>query len=504
MSDSLNQALPTEMPETALRVAMDVAAVGSGTALATIFGTLIIFVIPRLVSVEQFGYWRMFLLYTGYVGLLHLGFLEGALLSWGGESLSTIHQQLRPALKFVVLQQILITVMGALLCLVFLSPAFWLVFMAVLIFAIVQNTTGVLLFAFQAARKFRMVAVAVLFPPGAFLALAVASHIVKVDDYRVLIASYILGWTCLLIFLWLRLQPLSRTSSLSAAVIARQFITSGWPIMLSSLAYCIVQSADRIVVSATTSIYGFAQYSLAASIMAVPIAAIAAVSRVSFPHLAAIHPQYHQSTYHRATVLAFLCWSFSVPYYFVVDRLVRYVLPKYIEGLPYAKILLCGAAFIGSIQILQLSFSNIYRRQRQFLIWASGAVLTSLLLALVAAVQLRSLEGVAASQVVSVLIWWQINEWNLRDISGQGWRDWIRLLFLFAWSAVSFWATLHIANDTLSRMAVYYALTSTAAVWVGFRELCLVCRVTQNAYRRWRNLDRIDDPYACSASEGRQ
>ena len=128
MSDSLKQALPTEMPETALRVAMDVAAVGSGTALATIFGTLIIFVIPRLVSVEQFGYWRIFLLYTGYVGLLHLGFLEGALLSWGGESLSTIHQQLRPALKFVVLQQILITVMGALLCLVFLRPAFWLVF----------------------------------------------------------------------------------------------------------------------------------------------------------------------------------------------------------------------------------------------------------------------------------------------------------------------------------------------------------------------------------------
>ena len=88
----------------------------------------------------------------------------------------------------------------------FLRPAFWLVLLAVLIFAIVQNTTGVLLFAFQAARKFRMVAVAVSFPPGAFFALAVASHIVKVDDYRVLIASYILGWTCLLIFCGCALQ----------------------------------------------------------------------------------------------------------------------------------------------------------------------------------------------------------------------------------------------------------------------------------------------------------
>ena len=488
MSDSVKPVLRADTGDgLGVRVARDLAAVGGGTALATVFGTISIFVIPRLVSVENYGYWRIFLLYSGYVGFLHLGFTEGALLSWAGDSLSVIRHQLRPSLKFIAFQQLSFLAIGILLCLAFLRPAFWLVTIAVFTFAVLQNTTTVLLYALQAAREFGTVAVAVAIPTGGFLALAVVCHFVTLADYRMLIASYLLGWIFLLLFLWTRLQPLNGSFSITAGVIARQFIITGWPIMLSSLAYCIVQSADKLVVSATGSLYGFAQYSLAASVMALPIAAITAVSRVFFPHLAAIDPQHHRGAYNRATVLAFLCWSVSVPYYFILERIVRSLLPKYIEGLPYAEILLNGAVFLGSIQILQLSLSNIYRRQRQFLLWACGAVFISLSLALFAATELRSLKAVATSQVVSVLIWWQINEWNLRDISGQTWRSWTRLLYLFAWSALSFWVALEVAKGTLLRIAVYYALTSICAGWIGFHEIHFCWRVVLNSCHAWLN-----------------
>lgn len=476
------------MPEgLGVRVVTDLAAVGGGTALATVFGTFSIFVIPRLVSVENFAYWRIFLLYSGYVGFLHLGFTEGALLLWAGDPLSVIRHQLRPSLKFIALQQVSFLAIGTLLCLAFLRPSFWVVAISVFTFAALQNITTVLLYALQAAREFGTVAVAVAIPTGGFLTLAVICHFAKLADYRMLIASYFLGWAFLLVFLWTRLQPLIGTFSVTTGVIARQFITAGWPIMLSSLAYCIVQSADRLVLSATVSLYGFAQYSLAASVMALPIAAITAISRVFFPHLAAIDSQHHQRAYNRAAVLAFLCWSASVPYYFVLERVVRYLLPKYIEGLPYAGILLCGSVFLGSIQILQLSLSNIYRRQQRFLVWACGAVLTSLLLALFAVTEFHSLKAVATSQVVSVLLWWQVNEWNLRDISGQTWRNWMRLLFLFGWSTLSFWVAREFVTGTLLRVAVYYALTFVLAGWIGFNEVCLCWRLVLDLYYRSKN-----------------
>jgi hypothetical protein len=62
-------------------LARDVATMGLGTALTAVFNTLLVFLIPRIVSVENFGYWRLFMLYATYVGLLQLGFLDGVLLS---------------------------------------------------------------------------------------------------------------------------------------------------------------------------------------------------------------------------------------------------------------------------------------------------------------------------------------------------------------------------------------------------------------------------------------
>jgi O-antigen/teichoic acid export membrane protein len=493
VTDFPNETLPTEAPSAlGVRIAKDIAAVGTGTALASVFGTIVIFVIPRLVSVEDFGYWRVFLLYSGYAGFLHLGLIEGALLSWAGKPLPVIRPKLRPSLKFIFIQQVALLAIGTLFCLTFVRSEYWLVSIAVLVFAALQNITTLLLYALQATREFGTVGIAVSIPSGGFLVLAVVCHFVKIANYRMLIVSYLLGWTFLLLFLWNRLQPLKSTAVVAARSIGKQFIISGWPIMLANLAYGVVQSADKIVVNATASIYGFAQYSLAASVMAVPIAAIAAVSRVFFPHIAASDPHHHQKTYGRCAKFSFLCWSLTVPYYLVLARVVPTMLPKYVEGLPYAKVLLCGTVFLGSIQILQLSFSNIYGRQRQFLLCASVAVIGSLLLALLAATQLHSLTAVAASQVASVLIWWQINEWNLRDISGQTWRDWAQLLFLFGWSVLSLWATLEIVSGVFLRVILYYSFTSVFVMWIGAREATSCWRMVFAAGQRWRSRIQLD------------
>ena len=494
MTAFLNETLSAAPARLGARIAKDLVAVSSGTALASVFGTIVIFVIPRLVSVEDFGYWRVFLLYSGYAGLLHFGLIEGALLSWAGKPFGVIRPALRRSLKFIFIQQVALLATGTLFCLTLLRPKYWLVSIAVLLFAALQNITTLLLYALQATREFGAVGIAVSIPSGGFLILVIICYFLKIADYRTLVVSYLLGWTFLLLFLWNRLQPLKSSAGVAARSIGKQLIVSGWPIMLANLAYGVVQSADKIVVNATASIYGFAQYTLAASVMSVPIAAIAAVSRVFFPHIAACAPEHHRKTYGLSAKLAFLCWSLTVPYYLVLARVVPIMLPKYLEGLPYAKVLLCGTVFLGSIQILQLSFSNIYGRQRQFLLSASAAVAVSLLLALLASTQLHSLKAVAASQVVSVLIWWQINEWNLRDVSGQTWRDWAQLLFLFGWSVLSLWASLELASGLFIRVMLYYLLTSVFLVWPGGGEVSSCCRMVFAAGQRWRGRIHLDQP----------
>ena len=73
-------------------IAADIATLGAGTLLAGVFNVALVFVVPRLISVEDYSYWRLFGLYAACAGFLHFGFADGALLRWAGKPFEEFHQ----------------------------------------------------------------------------------------------------------------------------------------------------------------------------------------------------------------------------------------------------------------------------------------------------------------------------------------------------------------------------------------------------------------------------
>ena len=68
-------------------------------------------VIPKLLNLEQYGYWQLFLFYTSYVGLFHFGFIDGIYLRMGGEKYSEIDFNILGAeLRVFTTTQIIISV----------------------------------------------------------------------------------------------------------------------------------------------------------------------------------------------------------------------------------------------------------------------------------------------------------------------------------------------------------------------------------------------------------
>lgn len=43
------------------------------------------FIVPKVLDVEQFGYWQLYIFYVGYVGFFHFGVADGIYLRYGGE-----------------------------------------------------------------------------------------------------------------------------------------------------------------------------------------------------------------------------------------------------------------------------------------------------------------------------------------------------------------------------------------------------------------------------------
>jgi O-antigen/teichoic acid export membrane protein len=462
-------------------VARDVVTVGSGTLLAAIFSTLQVFLIPRLISVEDYGYFRLFVLYASYAGFLHLGFADGALLRWAGRPLDEFRPEISPTLKFLIYQQLVLVVPACLVAWLVLPSSLRFIGLAVLGFALIMNVTTLLQYSFQGARLFKPVAIATAAPTGVFVGLVFLLHLRSAQSFRELIVLYSAGYAGVLVYLWFRLRPTRGASAYSSWTLGKAYVALGWPILLSNGGFTLVQSADRLVVSSALRIYDFAQYSLAASTMFVPVMMIVAVFQVLFSHIAAIEQGGRAKIYAHTSKFVLLAWSLLLPYYFVLEMFIRRFLPKYAPALPVARIMLMGVIFLAGIQILHMSFSFLEGRQRQFLLLAIVAIGVSFSSALVLAEWLHSLVAVAIGQVAALAFWWLMNEWNLRRMSGQGWKNWLLTLSVFTWSVASYslaiWATPNIGL----RVLIYYALAGCALLLVCFEELQLGWKLLMQA-----------------------
>lgn len=453
--------------------ARDVTTVSGATLLAAVFGTLVVFLIPRLVSVEEFGYWRLFLLYAGYVGFFHLGFPDGALLRWAGKSLREFHHEIGPSASFLIGIHLAVAVVAGLLLSFVVPLRFRWIGVGILVFALIMNCVILLQSALQGARIFKPVAVATAAPTGLFVLLTLLLRLRAAPSFRELIFLYLLAWAICLAYLWLQVRPRLDAWPGSAWHIGQTCTLLGWPILLANGGLSLMQSADRLVVSMGLPIYDFAQYSLAASAMFVPASAITATYRVFFSHVAALERDDRSRVYPQVSRLLLVAWSLLLPYGFILESFVRQFLPQYVLALPLAATLLLGVLFLAEIQILQMSFSYLEGKQRQFLAVTVAAMSVSFSLAAISGLWMRSLEAVAVAQVVALAIWWTFNEWALHKLTRQRILDWLRLIVVFAWAGFSYRMALRGTENPFGRILLYYGLLAGALLFVCRSELRL-------------------------------
>ena len=50
-----------------------------------IISALVVLIIPRIIGVEDYGFWQLYLFYSSYIGFLHFGWNDGIYLRYGGE-----------------------------------------------------------------------------------------------------------------------------------------------------------------------------------------------------------------------------------------------------------------------------------------------------------------------------------------------------------------------------------------------------------------------------------
>ncbi len=65
--------------------------------------------------------------------------------------------------------------------------------------------------------------------------------------------------------------------------------------------------------------------------------------------------------------------------------------------------------------------------------------------------------AVAVAQVVTLGLWWLLNEFALRDLTGLTVRDRLKFLAVFGGAGICYWIASRYGHGVLTSMLLYYA-----------------------------------------------
>jgi len=429
----------------------------AGQGLLILFGFIQLLIIPKYLSVEGYGYWQLFMLYASYIGILHLGFINGTHLRWAGKELNQVGSEIKIAFRFLLLEQLLIIIPLGFALYFLLQPPFQWIGLMILVYAFIINLAAFFTWTCMAVRKFKLLTAVNVGRGLAFLILIVLLFALGYLDYQYVILASLTAFLLALFGLAFRFRKylwgeMPSISSLWAY--GKENINIGIFVLLGNFVVVLFLTIDRLMVSSFFAIEQFAIYTFALTVAVIAYTFVGAVSQVFFPYLSAA-PELRTRAYQLGKPAIILAWAAILTIYFPLTGLIEFYLPHYVASLPIMQILLCTVGFGSLIQILHVSFYMVYRKQRQYFLWGITALALSVILNLLAIKVFGTLESVAIATLISFGIWYIINELSLRSVVGESSRELGKALVIICSYLGAFWLASFLADWFIAQMLIY-------------------------------------------------
>lgn len=441
--------------------------------LALVANGVLTFLLPRLLSMESYGYYRLFLLYGSFAGVLHLGLLDGALIRWAARPQQRLSAELAGSLEFLLAEHAVVIMPAvAILALIFHRQPWFFLVTALVLYAVVYNVATLGQFALQADKAFSLLSAVTVLNPAILLATVVVLHFMHHLTLSAAIYAYV--GSCLLaaIPVWMSLArrfQLKRGNAKHAWRVGAHNVRIGWTVLLALLLTNVALALDRIVVSVSYGIRDFAVYSLAATALAVVNTIILSVSRVVFPYLSnGISREKQVRAYWSGEASLVMLWALSLVGYFPLHWLILWLLPSYAASLPVLRLLMLGTGLTAIIQILQSNYFRAAFRLGRLLAGCAVGLLAALALLLLAR-RTGQLSMMPVAMLTALALWWALNEYLLRDVTGSSGRNVLRTLMVYGISALWFLWCSSWRNSTAGVFA--YLSVATILVVVSYRSV---------------------------------
>ncbi|VEU83291.1 hypothetical protein [Acholeplasma hippikon] len=376
-----------------------------------------IFILPLIFTKQDYGFYKLFILYVSYIGLFHFGFIDGIYLKFGGKDLEELPKgNFRVYSKFMFVFQLIVSMIG--ICLsFFMNGDRQQIFMLVSLNLFAQNLTSYFQFISQITSRFKEFAIRNVIYTVLNLGVILSFYIFGVSEYIIFLAITVLVNYILLCWYLYTYRDLvfGERSDLNNKSDLIGLFKLGIPLLISNLVVTFMNTLPRQFVELMYPVEQFenefSNFSFAFTLMGFTSVFLTAIGLVIYPILKKSTKETLRENYKKLQrfLSVFLFIAFAA--YFPLDYIVQRFIPHYIESIRIFLIMVPSIVFTSLVTVINHNYFKTLNYNKQFLIVGLIGIIELVGIISFSYFNLsRSLLSISWSTLVGIVIWYLMSE----------------------------------------------------------------------------------------------
>lgn len=329
-------------------------------------------IVPKFIDEYQYSYWQSYVLYVGYVGILHFGLLDGLVLRYSKYDYEELDKKrLRSQFITLLLFTSIITLAVSMISLSVLNYPNKIIFLLVAIGIVSKNLVTYSSYMFQITNridKYVFMTIAQRLTYGICVVILLA---LKVNDfYWFCIADLfgdVVGFSIGTIF--------NRGLFLGKSLTVKETfgelklnISSGIILMVANWSASLMVGGAKMLIQWRWDELLFGKIAFAFSVSNIFLVFVSAISVVMFPSLQRIDAEKLPDLYKTVRGMLSPILFFMMIFYFIGSWILNLWLPKYSQSLVYLGLLLPLIIYSSKVSLLTNNYLKVYRKEKWMLL----------------------------------------------------------------------------------------------------------------------------------------
>ena len=362
------------------------------------------FLVPMVLSVNSYGYYKVYTFYAAYIGILHLGYCDGIYLDYGGKDENSIEKErISTELATLFSFSLGLALVGCVYGLI--RHNFTIICLGL---TVVPNIIYTFYsYVYQATGDFKKYTWMLNLSTIMNLVLNGLLVIFRISDYRLYICvcvivqfvSFLAGTFFFGQSGWIQ------KSKFSKSVFIR-YIQMGSLLMIGNFAYTFFVGIDKWFIKFTLDITAFSMYSFASQMLTVVNMFITPISMTLYSNLSKKRDHLFEREIKQLLVTLLMLMPIAI---YIIIIIISTFMEKYSSAINLIALLLITQIFLSLNLAVFVNLYKVYKMQRVYMKTLLSSLILAMILDLAVAIVHPNPTMYAGATLISCLVWLTLN-----------------------------------------------------------------------------------------------